>query len=300
MRSWWMGLCLAILSAGARAATIQGSVEFPSPAVPPMTAYAYDVDGSRLRSVAVPRGRASFGIDVPPGRYIVFLAPSDPGAPAVYGAHTRYSLCSRRGAPPTDCEDHGLEPVVVARRAQRVDVEVDDWYLSGEVVDRLDRIRGVATAAAGEPLWVPRFSEYPAAVPPDEPTRPAPAAAAFRLPAQQRVDLRRAAAAGPNFAGDLSIVVARCGADCARVLIVDWRSGTVAEPPVIGEIHGGPPCRGVEAIAFRRDSRLLSVTAAEGAQLSTRYFVWDPDGATLVRKTEYRRAIGGFCAPAAP
>ncbi len=265
-----------------------------------MTAYVYDVDGSRLRSVAVPRGRASFGIDVPPGRYLVFLAPSDPGAPAVYGAYTRYSVCARRAATPADCEDHGLEPVAVATRTQRVAVDIDDWYLSGEVVDRLDRIRGVAFAAAGEPLWVPRFSEYPAAVSPDWQARPTPVPANFKLPAQERVDLRRAAAAGPNFAGNLSVVVARCGADCARVLIVDWRSGTVTEPAVIGEIRGGPPCRGADAIAFRRDSRLLSVTSAEGAQVATRYFVWDPDGATLVRKTEFRRGIGGACASAAP
>ncbi len=299
MRSRWLGLCLAILSAGARAATIQAAVEFPSPAVPPMTAYVYDVDGTRLRSAAVPRGHANVAIEVPPGRYLVFLAPSDPGAPAVYGAHTRYSVCSRRAAPSAECEDHGLEPVTVVARAQRLAVDVDDWYLSGEVVERLDRIRGLASTAAGEPLWLPRFSEYPAS-PADARARPAAAPAYPGLPAQQRAELRRAAAAGPNFAGDLNVVIARCGADCARILILDARSGTVAEPAIVGEIRGGTSCRGADAIAFRRDSRLLSVTSSEGSQVSTRYFVWDPDGATLVRKTEYRRGVGGACVPAAP
>ncbi len=262
-----------------------------------MTADAYELAWSRLRSIAGPRGSVSFEIAVPPGRYLIFLAPSDPGAPAIYGAYTRYSLCARDD-PQANCADHELIPVTVATRAQRVAVSVDAWYLSDEVMERIDLIRGVTATEANEPLRLPRFSEYRVAQEPTAAT--VPISANIKLPAEDRVDLRSVAAAGPNFAGHLSLVIAHCGDECSRVLIIDWRNGSLTESTAIGVLRGALPCRRTEVLAFRRDSRLLNVTTTDGDDVLTRYFVLGSDGATPVYQAEYRRAAGAFCAPAAP
>jgi len=83
-------------SAGVSAGTLEGIVTFPSQFVPSMTVYVSDVDTARVHTVLLPHGQKNFTAEVPPGRYVVFLAPNDPGAPNVYGAYTRYSLCAPR------------------------------------------------------------------------------------------------------------------------------------------------------------------------------------------------------------
>ncbi len=297
MRVAWLGLALGAAGRGTHAATIEGTVIFPSPSVPAMTAYAFDAEVNRLRSVSVPRGRGSFALDVPPGRYLVFLAPADPGAPDVYGAHTQYSLC-RAHDPNGACEDHALDAIVITARTQRAEVTVDDWFLTSEVSARLDHIRGTAPGDAGVQPWRPHFSEYPA----EEVLPPAARveAAALKPPSPDRADLKLAVATGPNFAGHLSVVPARCGSDCVHLWLLDWRDASLADQPLVGTLGAALPCRRGEALAYRRDSRLLEVTVPDGDEIVTRYFVWDPARSALGRLTEHRRSVQTFCAAATP
>jgi len=129
-------------SAGAVAGAIEGTVTFPTELVPSMTVYASDLDTLKIHSARLVRGQANFTVEVPPGRYLVFTAPNEPGAPSVYGAHTQYSLCAPREV--GTCEDHTLVPVTVTPRAPRAAVAIDDWYLTDEVAEQIDHIRGVA------------------------------------------------------------------------------------------------------------------------------------------------------------
>ena len=86
-------------------------------------------------------------MDVPPGRYVVFLAPNEPGAPNIYGAFTQFSACSARDGAEA-CADHSLIEITLTGRAAHARVTVDDWYLSDEIADRIDQLRG--SAAAGD------------------------------------------------------------------------------------------------------------------------------------------------------
>jgi hypothetical protein len=176
---------------------------------------------------------------------------------------------------------------------------VDDWYLSDEIADRIDQLRGGAVKPATEPLGAPRFSEYkiapmqPSTMPPPEP----PAAAQS---AEERARLQLALASGPNFSGYLTATLAPCGADCQRLLLVDWHNGKLIEPADLNDIHNSLPCRGDEALAFRRDSRLLSVSRTRGSRIVTQYFLWKQDAEALVLTAEYERNAEQFCAASPP
>jgi hypothetical protein len=126
-------------SAGAVAGAIEGVVTFPTQLVPSMTVYASDLDTSRVHSVHLLRGQVSFTVVVPPGRYLVFSAPNETGAPNIYGAYTQYSLCA-----PHDidgkCEDHTLVAVTVTAKAPRAAVTIDDWYLTDDVAGQIDHV----------------------------------------------------------------------------------------------------------------------------------------------------------------
>jgi len=65
------------------------------------------------------------------------------------------------------------------------------------------------------------------------------------------------------------------------------------------EAEGTLPCRTDEALLFRRDSRLLSVTRLRGAAVVTQYYVWNQKNAALVQSGEYQRTSQTFCAVAA-
>jgi hypothetical protein len=88
-------------------------------------------------------------------------------------------------------------------------------------------------------------------------------------------------------------------------VLVDWLNGTVQELPSQrpqsqrAQIQGTLPCRTEEALLFRRDSRLLSVTRARGAAVVTQYYVWNQKNAALVLSAEYQRTAQAFCAVAA-
>jgi len=287
-------------SAGAAAGTIEGAVAFPAQPVPSMTVYASDLDTLKIHSVQLARGQANFTVEVPAGRFVVFAAPNEPGAPGVYGAHTQYSLCAPRDA--GGCEDHSLAPVAVTGRAPHAAVTIDDWYLTDAVAEQIDRVRGVAAGLDSEPLSAPRFSEYPSA--PFDAAEPKPKIdyPGGELSEEDSKTLQRALSIGPNFAGHVTVALTSCGPACGRLLLVDWRSGAIQELPPRGSrapIPGALPCRNDETLLFRRDSRLLCVTRVRGAAVVTQYYVWNQKNAALVQSGEYRRTPQAFCAVAA-
>jgi hypothetical protein len=285
---------------GALAGTIVGAVTFPTQLVPSMTVYVSDVDNSRVRSVRLARGQASFSVEVPPGRYLVFLAPNEPGAPNIYGAYTEYSRCVPHEA--ERCTDHALVPVAVTAKAPRASVTVDDWYLTDEVAQRIDLIRGATVGGFdSEPLSAPRFSEYP--------SEPFTAAGLPRvdfggseLSEENRETVEHALSSGPNFAGHITAALTRCGPACSRLVLIDWITGAIQGLPPqqpLAEMEGTLPCRPDEALLYRRDSRLLSVSRAQGTRVVTQYYVWNQKNAALTQSGEYRRSSQTFCAVAA-
>ena len=291
------------LSVAATAGIIEGAVTFPSQLVPSMTVYVRELDTSRVHSAQLVRGQANFSIEVPPGRYWVFLAPNEPGAPNVYGAYTRFSLCSQEKS--EQCDDHSLVAVTVSAKSPRMAVTIDDWYLTDDVADQIDHIRGATPGSAArvdsEPLGAPRFSEYPSASF-DASAIPKIDFGSSDLSEEGRANLQRALASGPNFAGHVTAALARCGAACARLVLVDWRDGAIFQLPPqhpLTEIQGELPCRNDEALLFRRGSRLLSITRTRGAAVVTQYYVWNEKNAALVLNGEYQRASQTFCAVAA-
>jgi hypothetical protein len=250
------------------AATIEAQISFPGQPAPAMTAYVCEVETSRIRTVPLAPGQARFSLELPQGRYIVFLAPREPGAPDIYGAYT---------------QDHGLAEIALPARNAHVAVTIDDWYLSDGVAAQLDHIRGIDITTAGEPLSAPRFSEYKAV--PADGMPPAP---------------RSETSPAPNFAGAYSLVTTRCGPGCERLSLLDGHGGKAGDPVGPGEIHGPLPCRNDEAVMFRRDSRLLQVSGLHADGVLTQYYVLHPDSGTLVLTAEYQRTPESFCATLPP
>jgi hypothetical protein len=299
----WVQAAMASLSlsAGALAGTIEGVVTFPTQLVPSMTAYASDLDTSQVHSVQLVRGQANFSVEVPPGRYLVFLAPNEPGAPDIYGAYTQYSLCAAHDID-AKCEDHALVAVTISAKAPRCAVTIDDWYLTDDIAEQIDRIRGVAAGSNSEPLSAPRFSEYPSASF-DASMAPEIDFGVSELSDAERVNVRQALSSGPNFAGHVTAALTHCGPSCGRVVLVDWLTGVIQGLPLQAphaEIQGSLPCRTDESLLFRRDSRLLTVTRTRGAAVVTQYFVWNQKNAALVQSGEYQRTSQAFCSIAAP
>jgi hypothetical protein len=288
--------------AGVLAGTIAGTVTFPTLFVPSMTVYVSELDTSRVRSVQLARGQANFTVAVPAGRYLVFLAPNEPGAPNFYGAYTRYSLCAPHD-PDGACADHALVAVAVTAKAPHASVTIDDWYLTDEVAQQIDRIRG--TAAIGgfdsEPLSAPRFSEYPSE-PFAAPGLPKVDFGGSELSEENRDIVERALSGGPNFAGHVTATLTRCGPACSRLVLIDWNTGAILGLPpqhLHADIEGALPCRPEEAVIFRRDSRLLSVSRVQGTMVVTQYYVWNQKNAALAQSGEYQRSSQTFCAVAA-
>jgi hypothetical protein len=259
----WSMLALASLGAcsGACAGTIAGTVSFPSQVVPSMTVYVSDLDTSRIHTALLTRGQVNFAVEVPPGRYLVFLAPNEPGAPDIYGAFTRYSQCAPHAVDDAACADHALIPVAVTAKAPRAAVTIDDWYLTDDIADQLDRIRDAAgDRSPKEPLSAPRFSEYPS----ESYEAGAPPKIDFGSsePSQEDRELAEAAlAGGPNFAGHVTVTLTSCGTACGRV----FRLAQRCRP---GAAAGG---------AARREPGNAAVQDRRGAAISTRQPPPEPD-----------------------
>ena len=190
-------------------------------------------------------------------------------------------------------------------RTPRAVVTIDDWFLTDDIAEQLDHIRATADGDNArsnfEPLSAPRFSEYPSASF-DASATPKIDFGNSELSSQDRELVQQALSGGPNFAGYVTAALTSCGAACTRLVLVDWRSGQVQEPSPQGapaEIHGTLPCRPDEAVLFRRDSRLLSITRLRGASVITQYYVWNQKNAVLVQNGEYQRSSQTFCAVAA-
>ena len=300
--------CLSIAAAAtfcagaaALAGTIEGAVAFPSQTVPEMTVYAADLETARLHTIQLARGQTRFTLEVPAGSYWVFLAPNEPGAPDIYGAYTRYSLCAPHGVD-GQCTDHSLIPVTVAGKTPQV-VTVDDWYLSDDIAAQIDRARDAAAGSAhfsSESLSAPRFSEYPSEAF-ERTAAPRIDFAGSDLSERDRDIVQQALGVGPNFAGSVTATLTSCGLACGRLVLIDWRSGVIQELAPHSpdeEMQRSLPCRAEEALQFRLDSRLLSVTHARGTSIVTQYYVWNQKGVAPMRGA-YRRSSQAFCAVAA-
>lgn len=282
--------CLSAMAA-ARGASIAGRISFPGSDTPAVAVYVYAPASAHLYRARVDVAQRSFHVRVPVGHYIVFATPSDPGAPNVFGAYTH---CDGTVAA-AQCRDHSFQDVAVGPVAAQLPVNIADWSLSDTDADALARILGVAATPGPEPEGAPRFSEYAI-----DPKAAGPVAAPrlrrLHLAAADRTALRDAVATGPNYAGTVTALVDRCGGDCARLVLLDWRRGGLIEPSSLAQIDEGLPCRTSEAVLFRRDSRLLSVTRMRDGFIVTQYYLWRPVAATLELLAEYPRKESEFCA----
>jgi hypothetical protein len=300
-----IGACAALETVPA--ATIEGEITFPSRSAPALTAYAFELDSAKIRTALVAEDQSRFSIEVPPGRYVVFTAPNEPGAPNVYGAYTQFGACMAREPSAGDaagevapaCQDHGLITVSLKGNAAHAKVTIDDWYLSDEIADQLDRMRGAPAGAGAEPLGAPRFSEYKTA-PADPMPMPKLDFTDSAVSASERARLQQSLAAGPNFASYLTAAPTQCGAGCTHLVLIDWRSSKIIDPAEIGEIQGALPCRADELVQFRRDSRLLSVSSMRADRVVTQYYLWRPETETLGLAAEFQRTEQQFCASVPP
>ena len=168
---------LALGAAAASAAPVSGRLASPAGTLPALTVFAWSLAGDKLYSITTDSGQVAFTLDLPPGRYYVFAAPVDPGAPAIYGAYTEFAACSHDGAR-AGCSAHGLLTLLVKKRPVH-DVDLTDWYLDDAVTRELDRILGRpvgATPAEAELADLPTGRvAYPAALaqlPPDSACTP--------------------------------------------------------------------------------------------------------------------------------
>lgn len=303
LRSWQSiaGTLACLAVSGALAETVSGRIAFPGRSLPASVVYLRNLDGDAIHPLALKRGEAEFSLDVPPGRYWVFVSPDEPGLSGLYGGHTQYSLCRQARAEKATaaCEDHSLAEVVVPAGGEPVRIVVDDWLLSEASASEIDRILGGTAGAIGSAeLGRPRFSEYRVArvdtVPPqiDVASDPRAAALADRL--------QEAAAAGSNFAGRFVLLRFSCGERCEQAAVIDLSSGAVSFPEQLSQILGDLPCHTERALEFRDDSRLLELTRRDGEFAITESLLWDADKRGFMPLAQYRRSLERFCAGAAP
>ena len=290
---------LALLADGASAAPVSGRLGSPTEHIPALSVYAWSLTGARLHSITTEAGQEHYVLELPPGRYWLFAAPADPGAPPIYGGYTELVPCLRDAARRAAhrCTRHGLTTVAVGtRRIENLDLT--DWYLDDATLGELDRILG---RPGDEPpseleLAAPKFSEYPAA------PLAGPHAAGLQGGGDARIEREREALAtalgsAPNFAGRFVLVRLGCGEHCESAALVELTTGRVAFPAALASLPAPGPCMERGALTFRRDSRLLTVTARDGEQLVTRYYVWDGDSGALRAVATLANALKERCVP---
>ncbi len=297
LRAVTAAFCLA-LTAAAAAAPVSGRLGTPTGVVPSLTLYAWSVTGAQLHSVTTDAGQASFTMDLPRGRYWLFATPADPGAPPVYGAYTGFAACAHASnAAAGDCRSHALRVLVVGAGGQ-AGVELSDWHLDDAVTRDLDRVLGRPDAGALDEvqLAAPKFSEYPAS-PLAGPRAAALVAGRDPRLERDREPLAAALASAANFAGRMVLVRLGCGNGCEAAALVDIASGRVAYPPALAELPAITPCSSRGPLLFRRDSRLVTLTGRDKAELVTRYYVWDPDTGLLRLVASLASALDERCVP---
>lgn len=279
-----LALLLSVASLATTAAPVTGRLGTDAGATPALTVHAWLLGSEKLVSVTTQRGHSGYTLELPNGRYWIFATPAEPGAPALVGGYTEYSICARdaerrrAGA----CRDHALLAVTVAgRRIEGVDVT--DWGLADDSTAAVNKVLGrhEAELADEAQLAAPKFSEYPA------PALAASArATALVAGSEPRIERDREALAAallapPNFAGRMALLRLPCGSDCMGAALVDLATGRVAYPPALDALPPSTACSDRGALQFRRDSRLLTVTGSEKSELVTRYFVWDAETGVL-------------------
>ncbi len=292
-------LAAAALAAPAGAATVEGTLSFPGGFLPAMNVYARELDGTHLHTVATRESQAAFKLDLPPGRYTFFAEPSQAGAPQIYGAYTQAAACRLHDAQ-GPCDDHALVIVTVGAAGPVAGENheapsaplIADWPVPDDLAAEFDQLLGHRTEPSVQELGAPRFSEYPAHA--DVATQPVLDYTALHSPERQQ-HLREALPVAPAFAGDVAVAQLACGAACVDVILIDWKTGKVQAPEALAQVPRNLPCRGDETLLFRRDSRLLSLSRQRDADVVTQYFLWKPDGVSLVQTAEYRRPVERFC-----
>jgi hypothetical protein len=298
------------------AATITGAVRAPADHDPALAVHAWSAATGKRYSTTTAPGQRTYWLAVPPGRYVVFAVPADPGAPPLYAGHTRFTLCARDVARlrAGECQDHALVEIEVAKK--RVEgVDVTDWFLDGPTVAdlarALDRPGDSWTEAE---LAAPKFREYPvakvAAVRIGEPAETgAPPVLTSIDAAEPRFERDRAAleaalAASPNFAGRFALVRVPCAEGaaegCSGAALLDVANGRVSYPPALNPLPAAEACLDRGVLQFRSDSRLLTLSGRDGDALVTRYFVLNPDAQSLRIVASLASEFAERCAKPAP
>ncbi len=129
-----------------------------------------------------------------------------------------------------------------------------------------------------------RFEQFPA--PPEQLPRPASPRLTSPEARRYRTQLRRAAEAGPNFSGHVTVARWGCGACCTQFALIDRKSGEVWFPgfTVACSAPLTDPIGGSAAIYYRLDSSLFVVVGApnEGPERGVYYYRWDGRGLALL------------------
>lgn len=293
------GVAALLLAQTGVAVTLEGRITFPGRAIPAATVYAHNVDSAELHETSLRRNEATFRIELPAGKYWLFVRPLEPGLTELYGAHTRYSVCRRQPAHLVDaCSDHALQEVDLSAARRPNVLDVDDWFLDDATAEALDRMLGTAPAAPDQAeLGRPRFSEY----------RTAPvtlmAEVKLDLPADGQAaaftrELGEAARKGVNFAAAFALARLACGEGCEQVALIDLTNGAVLFPEALAQVTTALPCRAREVLAFREDSRLLEFTRRDDESVVTDYLLWDVGRRSFAPLAQYRRNLERFCAAA--
>lgn len=293
-----LAVVLSIASLAGSAAPVTGRLGTDAGATPALTVHAWLLGSEKRYSATTQRGQSGYTLELPNGRYWIFATPAEPGAPALIGGYTEYSICSRdaerrrAGA----CRDHALRAVTVAgRRLEGIDVT--DWGLTDDSTLAVNKVLGRQDAAGESQLAAPKFSEYPAAALGGTTRATTLVAGSEPRIERDREALTAALATPPNFAGRMALVKLPCGGDCTGAALVDLATGRVAYPPALDALPATTACSDRGALQFRRDSRLLTVTGSEKSELVTRYYVWDADAGVLKLVAALSSALVERCTP---
>jgi hypothetical protein len=125
----------------------------------------------------------------------------------------------------------------------------------------------------------PRFEDYPAtetlhgrAAEPNLASHPEAR--------RYRTVLRRAAQAGPNFAGQFTLVRIGCGTGCAEIAVVDAKDGSVSFPQGLRTVQWAGWWHEPYGLQYRLSSRLAVVYGVANEEetvghYGVSYFVWN-------------------------